>query len=93
MSAASIDEKQLLEALQRVPPERRREVLAYLRSLQLAASRNANSEPICTAADLAKSSLVGLWADRDELADSQNFVRQLRERAEHREGMTHVAGQ
>ncbi len=93
MSVAPIDEKQVLEALQRVPPERWQEVLKYLRSLQLADSRNAKAEPIRTATDLAKSSLVGLWADRDELTDSPKFARQLRAQAEHREGMTHVAGQ
>ena len=95
MSVASIDEKQVLEALRHVPPERWQEVLKYLRSLQLAESENANAkaEPIRTAADLARSSLVGLWADRDELTDSHKFARQLREQAEHREGVTHVAGQ
>lgn len=35
-------------------------------------------------ADLLDSELVGLWADRDDIGDSVEFARQLREQAETR---------
>ena len=38
-----------------------------------------------TANDLLNSGLVGLWADRQDLADSSEFARQLRKSAENRE--------
>jgi hypothetical protein len=38
-----------------------------------------------TANALLTSGLVGLWADRQDLGDSQEFARQLRQNAEHRE--------
>jgi len=40
--------------------------------------------PIRTAQDLLDSKLVGSWADRDDIQDSQAFARQLRDRAEAR---------
>ncbi len=80
-------EKQLSEALRGVPQERWFEVLDYLRSLQPAGSRPDNGgEPIRTAADLAASPLVGLWADRDDIGDCVTFARRLRRQAEARGG-------
>ena len=38
-----------------------------------------------TAHDLLDSGLVGMWADRKDIADSSQFARRLRERAEARE--------
>jgi len=35
-----------------------------------------------TAADLLKSGLVGMWADRTDIGDSQSFARRLREEAQ-----------
>lgn len=43
-----------------------------------------------TASDLLQSGLVGIWADREEISDSLEFARQLRQTAEHRRGDTHV---
>ena len=37
-----------------------------------------------TAADLLNSGLVGMWADRDDIGDSSEFARQLREKAQRR---------
>jgi len=39
-----------------------------------------------TAADLLESGLVGLWEDRNDIADSVEFARRLRQLAERREG-------
>ncbi|GAB4401741.1 MAG: hypothetical protein OHK0052_25150 [Anaerolineales bacterium] len=40
----------------------------------------------CTAADLLASGVVGLWANRQDIADSAAFARKLRESAENRKG-------
>ena len=93
MSTVLIDEKQILEALRHVPPERRQEVLEYLHSLQAVEEQSVEAERIRTAADLANSPLVGLWADRADLGNRHLFAAQLREQAQHREGVPHVAGQ
>ena len=38
-----------------------------------------------TARELVNSPLVGIWADREDMADSSEFARRLRERAERRQ--------
>ena len=48
--------------------------------------------PIHTAQDLLQSSLVGSWADRDDIQDRQTFARQLRDQAQTRGGSGHAAG-
>jgi hypothetical protein len=88
-----VSEGQLVEALHQVPPERRQEALQYLTSLGSAAGEDAEGDPIHTAADLARSPLVGLWALRKDLNDSRSVARQLRQQAEHRAGTSHVTGQ
>jgi hypothetical protein len=37
-----------------------------------------------TARELAESGLVGIWADRDDITDSSEFARNLRERGQTR---------
>lgn len=37
-----------------------------------------------TAADLLKSGMVGMWAERKDIGDSLKYARTLREQAEHR---------
>ena len=37
-----------------------------------------------TAQDLARSTLVGLWRDRDDIQDSAAYARQLRDQAQRR---------
>lgn len=41
--------------------------------------------PVLTAEQLLASSLVGLWADRDDLGDSTAAARKLREAAQRRD--------
>ena len=60
-------------------------VLDYVVSLQSAGKGNNNGgadRPIVTAADLARSDIVGLWAGRTDITNSRQFVRQLREQAQ-----------
>ena len=43
--------------------------------------------------DLARSGIIGSWADRDDLADGQEFARRLRRQAETRGDGADAAGQ
>jgi hypothetical protein len=82
----NVSEQTILDALRLVPTERWGEVLSFLESLK------PDAQPIRTAADMANSELVGLWADRDDIGDSREFARRLRRQAETRQGPTDAAG-
>ena len=69
-----------------MPVERWDEVLHYMETLEDEVS------PIRTAAELAKSELIGLWADRDDIGDSREFARRLGREAENRQGPTDATG-
>jgi len=47
-------------------------------------SSEAPSEAAGTAAEMLRSPLFGLWADRDDIGDSITFARHLRAQAEQR---------
>ncbi len=58
-------------------------------------SRDALNEPaptFHTGEELARSGLVGIWADRTDLGDTQQFARALRSQAETRQGHSDAAG-
>jgi len=82
----AVGEQAILDALHQVPVERWDEVLHFLEILKNEAS------PIRTGAEMAKSELVGLWADRDDIGDSREFARRLRREAETRQRPTDAAG-
>jgi hypothetical protein len=42
--------------------------------------------PPLTARQLRHSGLIGLWKDREDITDSAAYARQLRERAQRRQG-------
>jgi hypothetical protein len=42
--------------------------------------------PRLTARQLLHSGLIGLWKDREDITDSAAYARQLRERAQRRQG-------
>lgn len=46
---------------------------------------DGSDRPALTADQLLATTLVGLWADRDDLGDSATFARQLREAAQRRD--------
>jgi len=89
MRRKTIDEKTILTELHQVPKDRWGEVRTFIRSLQ---TGRAAAQPVLSGADLIDSELIGIWADRTDIADSQEFARQLRHRAEHRRGKTDVGG-
>ena len=92
MHRKTIDEKIILKELHQVPEERWGEALTFIRSLQPGQEPSASERPVLSGADLVGSDLIGIWADRTDIVDSQEFARQLRHRAEHRRGITDAAG-
>lgn len=47
--------------------------------------RPAEQPKYMTAGELAKSPIVGMWADREEIEDSTEFVNELRRKIDRRE--------
>jgi hypothetical protein len=45
-----------------------------------------SERPRLTARQLRHSGLIGLWKDREDIEDSAAYARQLRERAQRRQG-------
>ncbi len=50
----------------------------------LVESTETTAEKFMTGADLLKSGLVGMWAERKDIGESLEFARQLRQKAEKR---------
>ncbi len=46
----------------------------------------SSTRPSLTAKQLRQSDLVGLWKDRDDIGESSDYARQLREQAQRRRG-------
>jgi hypothetical protein len=82
----AVSEQTILDALHQVSAQRWDEVLSFLENLKNDAS------PIRTGAEMAKSELVGMWADRDDIGDSREFVRRLQREIETRQRPTDAAG-
>jgi hypothetical protein len=80
----TISEEMILHALRRVPKAHWDAVLQFLETLE-------NSAPIRTSLDLLHSDMIGLWADRDDLGDSREFTRRLRQEAETRDRPAHAS--
>jgi hypothetical protein len=84
--ASDPTEAQILKALSRVGHDHWAEVLNFMMSLSARQTkgRPPGAASIRTSNDLLQSGLVGLWADRHEIADSCAYARELRRRAEQR---------
>ena len=50
------------------------------------------NKPIRTAQDLIESGLAGIWSDRDDIHNSQDFANRIRKEAETKRGLKHAAG-
>jgi hypothetical protein len=84
MSAAIVGERQILEALHKVPQEQWADVLVLIEEMAAAPDQGGDKKRVMTASDLLGSALVGMWADRTDIADSRQFARRLREEAQTR---------
>jgi hypothetical protein len=83
-------EEQILEELHKLDPEQWPAVLDFITFLEYRARlkrEQAHARPL-TADALLRSGLVGLWAGRDDLSDSEAFARRLREEATRRRHST-----
>jgi hypothetical protein len=84
---APVTENDIMQALHGVPEQEWGSVLNYVVSLQSAGNESndgGTGDPIVTAAELARSEIIGLWTDRTEISDSREFARQLRDMAQQR---------
>lgn len=52
---------------------------------------NEAKQPKLTAKQLLQSGLVGIWKDRQDIGDSAEYARQLREQAQKRPGIGDLA--
>ena len=81
MSTVPPDKDHFLTSMSHVPPEQWQDVLNYVHSLPT--PKEEKSSPIPkTAAEMAKSEIIGIWADRTDIQDGPTFARQLRSAAE-----------
>jgi DNA-directed RNA polymerase specialized sigma24 family protein len=72
------DEELLLEFLN-LPPEGKAQVADLIESLRIrCGSDGPNGKP--SAPDLAQEGFIGMWRDREDMQDSNAWVRNLRER-------------
>ena len=96
MSLENVTTDEILDAIQRVPVQRWGEVMQAIESLQAEpVFTAAASSTVTTGTDLRDSDLIGIWADRSDVANSQEFARELRRLAEKRnsQGWINAAGQ
>lgn len=84
MVVETVNEQNILEELHQVSQDRWDDVLSFIRSLRLASPAPANHKRPMNATDLLNSGLIGLWADRADFGDSQEFARRLRQQAQTR---------
>jgi hypothetical protein len=94
MSTKSVTQRQVVEELQGLEPSRWFEVLDFIGFLkeQTVQQRVEPAPQQLTARALLQSGIVGLWADREDIGDSLDFARQLRNQAEHRQRLPHDSG-
>jgi len=82
--------EQILKELHDIPEQRWGEVLTFIRSLK--PQPTATARPVLSGADLVGSDLIGIWATRSDIKDSQEYARKLRQQAEQRRKITDAAG-
>ncbi len=83
MSLPDVTPDQILNAMQHVPTGRWSEALRAIESLQnLPDSTATSASAVRTGNDLRNSGLIGLWADRQDIANNHEFARELRREAE-----------
>jgi hypothetical protein len=80
-----VTQKQVLEELQGLEPNRWFEVLDFIGFLKERAHPGPQK---LTARTLRQSEIVGIWADREDIGSSLDFARWLRQEAERRRGLS-----
>jgi hypothetical protein len=82
----STNEQEIIEALQGLDPNHWSEVRDFILFLRQRAAKERGREHTrqMTASDLLESGLMGLWEHREDIGNSLEFARKLRNEAEHR---------
>lgn len=68
--------EELLREIASLPSEEKRKIEDYV--AYLLKHRNRSPESGAKKRDLRSEAFVGMWADREEMVDSTNWVRKLR---------------
>jgi hypothetical protein len=69
--------EEILRDIASLPPEGQRQVIDFIAFVHQRYGRSqSNEQPV---SDLRAESFVGIWQDRDDLVDSVDWVRQVRE--------------
>ena len=78
------EQEKVWQRFNALPPEAQRQVGDFIGFLHTRLASESSAEPPASSAE--EGSFVGMWADRDDLADSRARMRALRERewASHR---------
>jgi hypothetical protein len=87
MQTIVVTERQIVNELQGLEPEKWSEVLdfnGHLKQRKVVARKAQPLSQGLTARDLPRSDLVGIWADREDLGASPEFARSLRRQADNR---------
>ena len=76
-----ISQKRLLDDFASLPPEAQRRLFDFMASLKTQANQRVDEDdrPIL---DLQDEPFVGMWRDRDDMNDSNQWIRRLREGGE-----------
>ncbi|MDX2043546.1 MAG: hypothetical protein SF097_20180 [Acidobacteriota bacterium] len=69
--------EEMLREINSLPPEGQRLIEGVLASLRQLYARSPSASQ--SAADIRSESFIGMWRDRDDMGDSSEWVRKLRE--------------
>jgi hypothetical protein len=85
ITVSSITPQQFLDAIQRIPEDRWQDVLQSIERFQPQSQSGDEQMPrIRNGEDLKHSPLIGIWADRADIENGNEFARGLRRQAEQR---------
>jgi hypothetical protein len=91
MNGVTVNEDQILSELHHLQKDRWPEVLDFISNLRHRTTGEPQKPETPTALDLAQSDLVGLWADRQDIVNTLDYARRLRDQAEHRRANDHAS--
>ena len=72
-----MEQEKLLNDISNLPPEARKQVVSFIASLKTRCGR-ARKEKRTVRNSLANESFIGIWKDREDMADSGKWLRNMR---------------
>jgi hypothetical protein len=76
----TVDEKRMLQDFAALPAEAQQQVMDFIAFLRRRYRTAATKKRTTQLSDLASEPFIGMWRDREEMQDSNAWVRSLRER-------------